>query len=75
VRHVNESAILMVMEDAMPENENCQRLKLAPTVQARLAEIKSFEPVLEKLNDAELRRKTDELKDRLRLGSATANKS
>jgi preprotein translocase subunit SecA len=65
----------MVMEDKVPENENCQRLNLAVEVQARLAEIKRLEPVLEKLNDAELRRKKDELKDRLRDGSATANKS
>ena len=69
------NVILMVMEDEVPGNENCQRLKLAPAVQARLAEIKRLEHVLEKLSDAELKCKTDKLRDRLLVGKAAVNQS
>ena len=56
------------MEGDVPEQQDLQRLKLTRVAQARLAEIKGLEPVLEKLSDAELRRKTEELKGRLRTG-------
>ena len=44
-------------------------------MQARLAQIDRLEPTMEKLSDAELQRKTRELKDRLRSGKATGTQS
>ena len=50
----------------MRENPNPSRFKLTPPIQTRLAEINRLEPTIENLSDAELQRKTQELKDWVR---------
>ena len=56
----------------MPRNLNPSRLRLAPAMQARLTEVDRLEPRMEDLGDAEPRRKTDELRDRLHGGKSSS---
>ena len=50
----------------MPQDHDPKHVKPTGVMQARLAQIDRLEPTMEKLSDAELQRKTLELKDRLR---------
>jgi len=64
-----------MMEDNVPQNQDTQRLTVHPAMQTRLAEIKRLGPVPESLSNAELRRKTQELKERLRTGKPALGQS
>ena len=52
-----------------------QCYNLTPAAKARLAEIERGEPRMADLSDDELRRKTEELKVRLRTGKAAVGRS
>jgi hypothetical protein len=54
------------MENEMPQDHDPKHVKPTGVMQARLAQIDRLAPTTEKLSDAELQRKTLELKDRLR---------
>jgi preprotein translocase subunit SecA len=60
------------MENEMPQDPDPKHVKPTGVTQARLAQIDRLAPTMEKLSDAELQRKTLELKDRLGSGKATA---
>jgi hypothetical protein len=64
--HVSVNVIPNTMVDNMPESPNSSRPRPAPAMHVRLAEINRLEPEMEDRSDDELRRKTDELKERLR---------
>jgi preprotein translocase subunit SecA len=53
----------------------CWAPKLTPTAKARLEEIERGEPRMADLSDDELRRKTEELKERLRVGGVAVGRS
>ena len=59
----------------MPQDHDPKPVKPTGVMQARLAQIDRLEPTTEKLSDAELQRKTPELKDRLRTGKAAVGQS
>ena len=59
----------------MPHDHDPKHVKPTDVLQARLAQIDRLAPTMEKLSDAELQRKTLELKDRLRSGKATGTQS
>jgi preprotein translocase subunit SecA len=58
------------MENEMPQGHAPKHVKPTGVMQARIAQIDHLEPTVENLSDAELQRKTLELKDRLRAGKA-----
>ncbi len=63
------------MENEMPQDHDPRHVKPTGAMQARLAHIDHLAPRMEKLSDAELQRKTLELKDRLGSGKATGTRS
>jgi preprotein translocase subunit SecA len=63
------------MESEMPQDPGTKPVTPTGAMQARLAQIDRLEPTMERLSDAELQRKTLELKDRLGSGKATGTQS
>jgi preprotein translocase subunit SecA len=67
------NVIAKKMDNNMPEKSIPLRLKQTPATHARLAEINGLEPEMENRSDTELRRKTEELKARLRADKSAIN--
>jgi preprotein translocase subunit SecA len=59
----------------MTQKPDPQRYNLTPAAKARRAEIERLEPRMADLSDDELRRKTEELKERLRVGGVAVGRS